>query len=411
MAVSKRKNFSNQSSGASVLEVVLAMAIVALATPFVYNQIAQTTHSMHDISVARRVMSTRDAALNFVRMNQDRWPDVAQIKLDETELVAISPDAVAGIIDKYTVNGATITDIYLAFTVADNQLRTNKIARHIGVDAAVIGPDSIAYGNTWAVSAPDFNPGDLVYRISRDINGMDTSKYLHRATSGEDELNVMFRDLDMAHHHTYNVATVLAKSARIQDVNATFLDTPDMVSQSVYFTSGANVDNADISLGDVRVSGDMSGFKNVYADNLNGSRYTTTGRIITDRATITNSINVANDFIIKSDSSHTIDGFTGISVNSVVAPFISAEQMVFYENFGLTISGELLMSTTSPVQLGRWVFPSTRPPYFSSFTLSRAEMPGMPSRNSFSDLYRSGWQNVPSATPQPITPKYNGFNR
>ncbi len=391
MVVSKLKIFSDNTRGASVMEVLLAMAIIAMATPFVYNQIAQTNHTIHDMAVARHIMSTRDATLNFVRMNQDKWPDIAQIILDDSELGTISPDAAAGIIDKYTVNGATITDVYLAFEMSDNELRTNKIARHIGGDAAVVGADSVAYGNTWAVSAPDFMPGDLVYRISRDVAGEDTSRYLHRATSGTDDLNVMGRDLNMARHHIYNVATIDADSARVKNGNAVFVNATDIIANTVYFSSGANFDNADVSVGDMRVSGDMSGFKNVYADNINGNKYTTAGRIITDRATITNAVNVANDLILKSDSSRTISGFTGISANSVVAPYISAEEMIFYDNFGLTISGELLMSTTSPLKIGNWVFPSTKPPAFTTFSVSRATLPDMPSRNGFADIMRSGW--------------------
>ena len=391
MIVSKINIFSNQSRGASITEVLLAMAIIAMATPLVYNQIAKTNRTIHDIAVARHVMSTRDNALNFVRMNQDKWPTPAQIRLDEAELDAISTDAAAGLIDKYAVNGATITDVYLAFEMGKTDLRTNTIARHIGGDAAVVGADSVAYGNTWAVAAPDFMPGDLVYRISRDVAGADTSRYLHRATSGEDNLNVMERDLDMARHHVYNVAAANAKSARIKNGNATFVNTDMANAETIYFSSGANIDGTDVSIGNMRVSGDMSGFRNVYADNINGNKFTTTGRLITDRATVLESINVSGDFIIKSDSTRTISDFTGISVNSVAAPFISSEEMIFYDNFGLTVSGELLMSTTPPLKIGNWTFQSTKPPEFSKLKLSRGQLPSAPSRTEFSPLMRTGW--------------------
>jgi hypothetical protein len=389
--VSKINIFSNQSRGASITEVLLAMAIIAMATPLVYNQIAKTNRTIHDIAVARHVMSTRDNALNFVRMNQDKWPTPAQIRLDEAELDAISTDAAAGLIDKYAVNGATITDVYLAFEMGKTDLRTNTIARHIGGDAAVVGADSVAYGNTWAVAAPDFMPGDLVYRISRDVAGADMSRYLHRATSGEDNLNVMERDLDMARHHVYNVATVNAKSARVKNGNATFVNTDMANAETIYFSSGANIDGTDVSIGNMRVSGDMSGFRNVYADNINGNKFTTAGRLITDRATVLESINVSGDFIIKSDSTRTISDFTGISVNSVAAPFISSEEMIFYDNFGLTVSGELLMSTTPPLKIGNWTFQSTKPPEFSKLKLSRGQLPTAPSHTEFSPLMRTGW--------------------
>lgn len=404
MAVCKTKIFSNNSSGASIMEVLLAMAIIAVAAPFVYNQIAKTNHTIQDIATARRIMSVRNNALNFVRMNQDKWPDVAQIKLDETELEQISPDAAAGFIDKYSVNGAFITDVYLAFELANSELNTNKVARHIGGDAAVVGEDSVAYGNTWAVSAPDFVPGDLIYRISRDVSGEDTSKYLHRGTSGEDELNVMKRDLDMGRHNIYNVAMITGDSARAKNANTSFLTSDDVVANTIYFSSGANIDGQDVSIGDLRVSGDMSGFRNVSALRINeGNKFTTSGRVIADRVSVTEKINIGNNLVLKSDSASTISGFTGVSVSSVIAPYISAEEMIFYENFGLTVSGELLMSTISPIKIGDWVFPSTKPPRFSKFTLSRGENPSAPKRNAFAPLVRSGWSET-ADTPSTILP-------
>lgn len=398
------KKFTCPERGASILEVLLVMAIIAVVTPFMYTQIAKTNQNLRDISVARHVMSVRDNVLNFVRMNQDKWPDVAQIRLSAEELAAITPDAVAGLIDKYSVSGATITDVYLAFSMRDNTLRTNKIARHIGGDAAVVDDNLVAYGDTWAVSAPDFIAGDLVYRISRDINTQDTSKYLHRATSGEDNLNVMERDLDMGHHHIYNAAGVNAESVYVKNAKSIFVNAADLTAKTVYFRSGANIDGTDVLIGDLRVSGDMSGFKNVSADNLNGHKYTTTGRVVADRVTITDNVNVADDLVIKADGARTISGFTGINANSVVAPYISAEEMVFLENFGLTVSGELLMSTTPPIRFGNWVFQSTKPPQFSSLTLSRAARPQMPVHSMFNALIRSGWRvTIPTAQTQTTT--------
>lgn len=395
MTVSRKKIFADNacnSRGASITEVLLAMGIVALSMPFVYNRIAQTNRTVRDIAVARRIMSVRDTALNYIRMNQDRWPDVAQIRLDETELAAISPDAASGFIDKYSVRGATVTDVYLAFMASDQDLRTVQIARHIGGDAAVVGSDGVAYGNTWAVAAPDFLPGDLIYRISRDVSGEDTSKYLHRATSGEDKLNVMERDLNMARHHIYNIASLGAESARINNANATFVNSPDVLADTIYFSSGANLDGEDAYIGSIRVTGDLSGFRNIYADNLNGRGFTTDGRIVTDRAAITGSVNVSNNFILKSDSSRSIGGFSGISASTVLVPYIMTEEILFYDNFGLTISGELLMSTVAPLKIGNWGFPSLVPPFFKKFTLTRAAVPEFTTRGEFDALLGDDWK-------------------
>ena len=399
MTVFKTKIFTDETCGASVLEVLLALGIVALATPFVYTQISRGTQTVRDIAYAKQIMNVRDNVLNFVRMNQDKWPDVAQIRLDEAELKSISDMPVAGLIDKYSVHGATITDVYLAFEMGDDLIGVSRIASHIGSDAAVVGTDGVAYGSSWAVAAPDFVSGDLVYIIARDVDGSDTSRYLHRATSGQDELNVMFRDLNMGGYNVYNAASVFADSVKSNNATAFFVNADDITAENVYFSSGANMDGGDVFIDSMRVSGDITGFKNIYADKLNGTTYTTSGRIIADKATVVNSINVAHDLVLKSDSTRTISGFSGISTGSVVAPFLSTEEIVFYEDFGLTVSGELLMSTVAPIQIGRWVFPSTTPPKFSKFNITRARVPDMPDASEFDSIMKSGWMQTASPTP------------
>ncbi len=394
MAVFKTKIFDTNNAGASITEVLLAMAIVALATPFVYKQIATTNQTIRDIAIAKTIISTRDSVLNFVRTNQDKWPETVQIQLDDTDLASVSPNAFTGFIDKYSAIGTTITDVYLAFKIDDSNLHANKIAKHIGGDAAVVNDNGIAYGNTWAVAAPDFQPGDLIYRITRNISGEDTSKYLHRATSGEDDFNVMMRNLNMNKHHIYNTATIIAESAKINNANAVFVNSESLDAKNIYFSSGANMDGQDVHFGNLRVTGDMYGFRNIYADNLNGSKFTTSGRIITDRASILNSIKVGNNMVVKSDSSRSISGFTIISSNTVLTPFISSEEMIFYDNFGLTVSGELLMSTTPPLKIGNWSFPSTKPPMFSEFEISRAKIPETINQSEFDAILKSGWQTT-----------------
>ena len=141
--------FSNNNRGASVLEVLLSMAIIAVVAPFIYTQIARTNHTIYDVAVARKITEIRDNVLNYVRSNHSQWPDNAQIRLDGQDLSGMSDAAIAGFIDKYENRGATVTDVYLAFDLGVGELRTNQIASHIGADAAVVGADGIAYGNTW----------------------------------------------------------------------------------------------------------------------------------------------------------------------------------------------------------------------------------------------------------------------
>ena len=393
MAVFKTKIFDDLNRGASVLEVLLSMAIVAMAAPLVYSQISETNRNIRDMATAHEITEMRGGVLNFIRLNQDEWPDVAQIRMTDEELEIISKGAHAGFIDKYMARGTTITDVYLAFDINTPDLRTANIVHHIGDDAAVVGADGVAYGRTWAVSAPDFYVGDLIYRISRSVFGEDNSRYLHRGSSGDDDLNVMMRDLNMGGNDMFDVGGVSASATRIQDATATFVKTEDLAAQSIYFSNGANMTGGNVSINSLRVTGDIMGFRNIYADKLNGSSYTTAGRIITDRATVTKSVNVARNFALKSSSARTISGFTGIKAGSVYTSYLTTDEIIFYEDFGLTVSGELMMSSNKPIKFGNWSFPSTTPPTFSSLTLSRAPMPKVPNTSEFGVLMSSDWQS------------------
>ncbi len=396
MTVYKMKIFADSTRGASMLEVLLAMAIVAMATPFLYSQIADTNDTLRDMATANKIMDLRDPVLNFVRLNQNDWPAVAQIKLSDAELDEISDMPTSGFIDKYQVNGATVTDVYLAFDMDGTDLRTTQIARHIGTDAAVVGNDGIAYGRTWAVAAPEFYPGNLIYRISRDLDGEDKSRYLHRTETGEENLNMMLRDLNMNNNRIYDIGGIVAKSARVRGASAQFVEAAGLTANTLYFSSGANLDGDTASFASMRVTGDISGFRNIYADTLNGNTYTTSGRIITDRAMVLDSVNIGNRLTLKSDASRTISGFTGIVAHTVKTSYVSTEEIIFYDNFGLTVSGELLMSTTAPIRIGGWTFPSLTPPRFSVLNLSRATIPSAPTKDEFSAIMSADWQTITS---------------
>ena len=394
MVVIKTKIFDSINRGASILEVLMSMAIVAVAMPFVYSQIAETNSNIRDMAVARDITNLRPDVLNFIRLNQDTWPDVAQIKMNDTDLDMVASGANAGFIDKYLVNGASVTDVYLAFKFGSTNLHTANIAHHIGDDAAVVDSDGIAYGRSWAVSAPEFESGDLVYRITRNVSGEDKTKYLHRGTSGDDELNVMLRDLNMGGYNIYDVGGVFASASRIKDVTSTFVTSNDLVANTIYFSNGANMTGNNVSIGSLRVTDDIIGFRNIYANKLNNNGFSTSGRIITDRATVSDSLNVSKDMILKTDSLRTISGFAGIKAGTVYTPFLSTTEIMFYDNFGLTVSGELMLSTNSPIKLGTWTFPSTVPPSFTEFVVSRAKVPSMPGEHEFEVLMSSGWKNV-----------------
>ncbi len=378
--------------GGGLVEILLAMVIISVAAPFTYSMIAESTHAIHNMAIANDIISLKSGILNFVRLNQDLWPTEVQIKMSDDELAEFSDSISSGFIDKYTVHGGTIIDVYLAFDLDATPKRIAQIAQNIGDDAAVVADDGIAYSDSWAVTAPDFKPGNLIYKISRDLSDRDTSRFLHRGASGTDNLNTMERDLNMGGYDVYNVGNLEGKSVRVRTIDTTFVNSETIDAQNVYFSSGANMNADKVKIGTVRVSGDTNGFRNIEAKKLNGSAYSINGRIITDRATINNSINIGRDLTLKSSSVRTVSGFVGLAVGSVYTPYLSAGEIMFYDNFGLTVSGELMISSNPPIKLGSWSFPSTTPPSFSSLNLTRAMMPSMPNPKEFDKIMGSDWK-------------------
>lgn len=379
--------------GASVSEVILAVAVVLAVSPFMYTQIINVSNEARDVAKANQIVHLRDNVINFLRMNQNRWDDTVEIKLSAEEIESISPLVHSAFVDKYKVNGATVSDVYLAFTIPESGYSVANIAKQIGEDAAVVREDGVAYSQTWAVTAPDdFFVGDLIYKISRDFDGADKSRFLHRGTMGEDELNKMQRTLHMNNYNIFNVNDINGISAKITDVDAVFLDSDVIDANNMYFSSGANINSENAQIVSMRVTGDTNGFKTITADKLNGNKYTTNGRLIVDRATIGKTLNVSGNLILKSTSSRIISGFSGISMNKLLTPYLSATDLVFFENFGITVSGELLLSGKTPLKVGSWSFPSTTPPSFSRFILTRASVPSVPDKYEFKKITSKDWQ-------------------
>lgn len=417
MTVSKTKIFDNTSRGASLIEVILALAIVAVATPFMYKQMQNTYSDIENVTVAQNIVDIQDSALNFVRLNQENWPDEAEIHLTEQELQEISPYVMGGIIDKRKYRGTSITDIYLAFDLSDSLVRTNQIAKQIGTDAAVVDENGVAYGSSWAVSSPDFKPGYLIYKISHNFATQDRTNFLHRGASDTaavkqknsknkkttsdsdteknaalENLNAMLRNLNMGGKDLLNVGTLDAENVSVKNINATFVKAQDVDADAVYFSSGANLQGNDAIIDTIRALGDISGFRSITANNLNGNNFSNSGAIIADRATIKRSVRIGNLFKLRSSSNRTISAFTAISSNTVSTPYVSATDMVFYGDFGLTVSGELLMSQIAPIKIGSWTFPSNQMPKFSEFKLGRAKINETPDKSEFDAIMSSDWQ-------------------
>lgn len=246
----------NSQRGASVLEVIFAIGLVVAVTPFIYNQVTEMTHVVHDVTVANQIMSTRDAVLNFMRTNQPNFVDNSNEISDEM-LATIAPGAVKGMVYQTSFENSTNKNLetYLLFNIGDTKYRVSNIAKYIGVDAAAVGDDNWAYSRDWAVQLPEswsdeLSSSDnyLVYRITRDFGGDDKTLYLHRGDLG-DNLNQMHRALHMAGFDLVNVSDIVTETLNIRMVNSPFVKASTVITAAeIQFTRGAIMNNGTFNL-------------------------------------------------------------------------------------------------------------------------------------------------------------------
>jgi hypothetical protein len=363
--------------------MMFAIAIVAIATPFAYRQVSDIGKSMKIMSEAKRIISDADPIKNYVRLHD------AEFAPDEVTPVETDDEGKRFYVSKR--DGGTT-----AFLVVENEwdgLTAHKIARAIGPDAAVAEQDGIAYGvaGGWAISFDGLGSGDIVYRIGAAKSGGDTAKYLHRTVLSEGELSTMKRDLSMGNFSIRNAGAVVAKKLNSSELGAERVLAPAISASSLYFSDGLNLNPEKSRFPGVRVNGDVVWFRSLFADNFTSPH----GTLTADRAAISGSLTVSKKFEVKSPYSRTIGGFAGVKAGIARTAFLDTETLTFMPGFGLTVSSELLYSSTPPVKLGAWTFPngSGAGPKFGSLVLRNLGASPIAVRvPDFSEILKEGWR-------------------
>lgn len=401
--------------GASLLETILAIALVMALAPYMYYRINETSQEITDISIAKKIVGYEASAMNYVRMNQNFWGPVARIEMDGTEV----NDAFETTADKYiNLAGAFITksksgdgssfEVFLDFNIdGADEVRITKIAKLVGGDAAVV-TDGVAYGvyGNWSARSDVFQNGDIVYRIVQNLAGGDSEKFLHRTVLGDEKLNVMERDFSIGGNVVYDVGDVFGESVRISNATAFFANADYASARELVFPNGANMDPTNALFKHIRVIGDIVGFRNIVARRFVGrggtGNWSRQGSIIADRANISDAVHVGRNLYIRSNTVRTVSGFSGAVAHSVYTPFLSTTELYFTGNFGITVSSELISSTLgAPLKLGSWSFPSNSMPKINTLILGRlgnADVAGVTAVKSrdFIKIIGSGWKDVPA---------------
>jgi hypothetical protein len=397
------------------LETLLAIGLVALMTPFVYNRIAETSREIVDITTAKEIVSWKDRIAGYIRKNQADWPENAEIDLDKEEMFKIAgasnlKDIIpyAAFLDKYKHRAGTTIDSYLVFRGnAIPEIRIAKIAKNLGTNAAIVDESGVAYSVTqgWSIESESFQKNDIVYRVSLTISNDDANLYLHRMKLDDDRLNTMERDLNMGRKNLVGVDALRASMLDSKTASAWFANADVFDAAEVVFPNGANLDPTNAVFSYLKVSGDVLGFRNIEAARFEGSgvssNWSSQGNIIADRATITDALHVGRNLTLRTTYARTVSGFSVISAYSASVPFISTSQMHFANGFGITISSELAGSYYSgPLKLGNWNFPSASLPRLSALVLRKSGGDVL-NRTAvdtaeFDKILSSGWKSLRS---------------
>jgi hypothetical protein len=175
------------------------------------------------------------------------------------------------------------------------------------------------------------------------------------------------------------------------DLSAYFVRTPVIAAGALYFANGVNLNPGNSHIPNIRVNGDVIGFRNFYTDDFQSPN----GALTTDRASVTGKLTVLNRFEVKSPYSRTVSGFAGASAGNVRTSYLDADTLTFLPGFGLVVSSELLYSSTPPVKLGSWSFPNSSGvgPKFNNLKLKNLGGIDIVGKQSdFSDLRKENWR-------------------
>jgi hypothetical protein len=369
--------------GASLLEMMFAVAVVALALPFAHRQVSDIGRDMKIMSEARRLTADAGMIKNYIRLHDSEFAP------DETAAIGTDDENKTFYVSKR--NGSTA-----AFLVVKNEwdkITAHKIAAAVGENAAVAEQDGAAYGvsGEWAVSLDGLADGDIVYKIDAVKSGGDTAKYLHRTILSEGELSTMRRDLSMGGFSIKNAGAVSAGKLSSAGLDASLVKTPVIAATALYFSDGLNLNPEKSSMKSVRANGDAIGFRGMSANVFDSGR----GTMTAERASVADKLTVSKKFEVKSPYSRTISGFAGVSAGVARTAFLDAERLTFLPGFGLTVSSELLYSSTPPIRIGSWSFPNSSGagPKFDSLKLQNlGDKKIVRSAPDFSKILKEGWQ-------------------
>ena len=124
-----------EQRGASLMEMLFAIAITALVVPFAYRQITDVGTNLRTLGIAKQLVENAIPVRNHIRLFAAEFP--------EDQLIEVETDDEFERIYVYNADGS-IAAFVVTKAFRDDILTAHRIANLIGMDAAVVDAQFIS---------------------------------------------------------------------------------------------------------------------------------------------------------------------------------------------------------------------------------------------------------------------------
>lgn len=379
------KNFNENSElGSSIIEYLLVLALVSVITPIFYRYMKNTSDEIKAINIAKKIVYLKNPALNFIRTNNENWEDDKVIKISLENIKEISDSISYAFVYKYNNKNYKIINLYLVFKFDLPEIQLNRISKSIGDDSDIVKENKTFYIDDKTIENPELSENELVYKIKLVIKNSDLSKYLHKKDTFN--FNKMERNLNMGNFSIFNIGALYSDSIKSVSLNSKFIKSSVLNSNNLYFLNGCFIYPNGTKINQIDVKDDLANFRNINLDTLNSSEFSLNGKIVSNRVSIKNSLNIGNNMKVSSLSKRTLNTIEKIYSNSLNSNYIRTNEIHFLNGFGINISYELILSKETPLQIGSWKFTEENPIPTVNKIILKTIIPEKPNKENYKKI-------------------------
>ena len=372
--------------GSSILEHILVLALIFSIIPIFYKNIRNISDEIKAINTAKKIIILKNSALNFIRINNKNWETDKLIKISSDNIKYVSSSINYALVNKHFEQGYYVINLYLVFTLDLPKIQIDRISKSIGSDSDIVKTNKTFFIDYKKIEHQELSENDLIFRVKLITNNSDLSKYLHKKDISN--FNKMERNLDMNNFSIFNIATIYSDSVKTENINSKFIDSNKIKSKDTYFIEGCFIYPNNVTINNIDIKDDIANFKNINVDTLNDNKFTTSGKIVSNKVSVNNSLNVGNNLKMLSLSKKTINNIEAINSHSLNSTHIKTNEIHFLNGFGINLSYDLMLNNKSPLHIGSWKFTKENQiPTINTITLKN-NIPKNPNINDYKKVLK-----------------------